>query len=198
MSVNKDLIAQYVLTPCGLAVLRFCENGFVEVELDNPIGGESFKSFEVGEVVPYCQYFLIRIINMGMGDFNFIINAQGFLSWDSCLVGLNMPFTQNETVIAVDLKGRVFRANRPLNISGYQIIMATIDRYSLGSIESFDSSSEMIKAWRRGPGKIDGISGGVSLMIALDWDKPLTQRDYELKAFGLFSTMEVISRKVYW
>ncbi len=162
-----------------------------EVKVDEPVAGENTRFYEEGEIVIESDFALVRAINCeGM----LIANAQNYPSWEEALGGLSQPFSQDETLIALNFQERVLRTNRPLRRWPYHLIEVYLDMYwPKRELESkvYDNLEEARVAWQ----EIDALSGTTDHILLCTLINLETSR---ILARAIFSTLKVITKEVWW
>jgi hypothetical protein len=193
MSVGKDHINQRVITPHGAGVLKSCVQDGLVVHLDKPVAGQSIVTIQDGEAVLEADYYVIELITQKRWPPSFLANAQSFSAWNTCEIVISLPFSQNQTRIALNTLERTFRVNRFLPISSdFQTIEVFMDMHCKASIGNFDSLGGIKKAWKQKPGRCDGTTGHILLSVALSY------KTMRVLARALFTTMEVVKRDEWW
>lgn len=180
-----------VLTRNGPGRLSKCYGGVMcEVELDEPVAGRKIIAIEYGEIVLESNFTLIRAINCGG---LLITNAQNYPSWEETLEALFQPFSQDETLIALNFQERILKVNRLLPPC-FHLLEVYFDMYWPSreqESEVYSESHEARRAWQR----IDGLSGTsdhILLCILIDLE---TSR---ILARAIFSALKTITKEVWW
>jgi hypothetical protein len=192
MSIKKEWLRPRlrVLTRNGPGELlqygKICK-----VELDQPVAGKRIDYYEPGEIVIESDFTLVRAINFaGI----LLVNAQNYPSWEETLEGLSQPFSQDETLIALNFQERVLRTNRSLPAWPCHLIEAYFDIYwpkrELES-EVYNDLEEGKRAWQR----IDNLSGTVDHILLCTLVNLSTSR---VLARAIFSTLKVIIKQTWW
>lgn len=185
-----------VITSNGLGEIIACRNipPAYTVEIDEPVAGDKTVFCEKGEVVVDSDFSLFKAINV---QGRILGNAQNFPSWEECLNGLNQPFSQDETLIALNFQTKALRLNRPLHtvVYPYHLVGAYMDMYwpvdsetGGGLYKRLEGAKE---AWEK-IDRLDGTSGHILLYALFDFNKS------QILARALFTTLKVIKKETWW
>ena len=161
------------------------------VKLDEPVAGFETVYLEPGEIVIESDFTLVRAINC---EGTLVTNAQNYPSWEEALEGLFQPFSQDETLIALNFQERILRTNRSLPAWPYYLIEVYLDMYwSKRELEGkvYEDFDEAKAAWQ----KVDALSGTTDhillcTLINLETSRILTR--------AIFSTLKVITKEAWW
>jgi len=195
MSLKAEWLKQglRVLTKDGKGKLFTWESTRTcEVELDEPIAGARKVHYETGEVVLESDFTLIRVINTGFSTERLLVNAQNYPSWKEILEGLAQPFSQDETLVALDFQKKKFQSNRPFGMpdNPYHLIEVYFDMYSPMKVKVYTTEREAREAWEEIE-KLSGTSGHLLLCVLINLETS------QILAKALFATLKVVTKEVY-
>lgn len=158
-----------------------------KVKLDEAVAGRRTLCIDEGELSIESDFSLVRVINT---NGILLSNAQNYLSWDECLEALTQPFSQDESLIALNFIDKKLELNRPLKAPPYQIIETYIDMYWKMNAKFYETLEEAMEAWKK-IDMIGGTSGHILLctLVSLDANRILAR--------ALFTTAKVIKKEVY-
>ena len=186
-----------VLTRNGPGRLMSFEDQSGIVKLDKAWAGSRdlhFCSKDQSEMVLESDFTLVRVINLSTFAPIFITSAQNYPSWEECLNAMNDMYSSNETLLALNFKQRVFKANRNIiSEDPYQILEVGLSVYRQHTVNKFYSSLEEAKKdWKDDIDAMSGTSGELLLCVLLDFDK------MEIMARAIFATTQVVSKETFW
>lgn len=192
MSFKKEWIRPglRVITPEGTGEL-ISYGEICEVKLYKPFALEEISSFGLGEIVIESDFTLVRAINC---EGTLISNAQNYPTWEETLGALSQPFSQDETLIALNFKEKTFRANRFLLLWPYHLIEVYFDMYWTkreAESEVYEDLEYARAAWQR-IDALEGTTGHILLCCLVHFE---TSR---ILGRAIFSALNVITKETWW
>lgn len=162
-----------------------------KVRLDEPWAGGEEAELEYGEIVLESDFTVVRVINC---DGLLIANAQNYPSWEEAQIALEQPFSQDETLIALNFKEKILRINRDLPSWPYHLIEVYFDMYTKNKeAESkvYDDFEEAKTAWQKVE-QLCGTSNHIFLCALVDL------KNFKILGQAVFSTLKVIRRDTFF
>ena len=183
-----------VLTPKGKGEIVSLSSAKVfEVRMEKPKSAGRVYRFENGEITPYTDYTLVRIVNLGFAREQLLTVAQNYSSWEECLKGLDQPYSQDTTLIAFDFQDKKFATYRGIpHRPRYHLIEAYFDcHYLIKENIFFDSLQEAKEGWQKIK-KLGGTTGHILFCSLIDMETG------EILSRAIFTALRVITRETYW
>jgi hypothetical protein len=141
-----------------------------KVKLDELWAGGEKVDLGNGEIVLENNFTVVRAINC---DGLLIANVQNYPSWEEALTVLEQPFSQNETLIALNFQEKIFKTNRDFPSRPYLLVEVYFDMYTKSIEEEskvYYNFEEAKDVWQKVE-QLCGTSGHIFLCALVDLEK---------------------------